>query len=205
MPVRPIEQARIVFAKHVNDVLVRVRSAHDRYLDRAGPVLSYLETRTKRGMVRDLIVDELRSWSDLAPGVQYFRSGNLTWFGFENNWIVRVKYVDDGFGVRVSPTEDSRAYNRNEIPESIAETLLDSAPATTLYLGWRTTENAPATPDVSLVCNNHLGELAWVWPLSGRGPHPELELPVPEQPAPAAVAGTRVRLKDSAKPIKKSG
>ncbi len=205
MPVRPISAAKPVFEKHVNGLLACVHAAYDRYLDGAGAILSAMETRTKRGMVRDLIVEELRSYADRTSGVHYFRNGNLKWLGFENNWIVRVKHIDDKFAVEPSPTRDSRAYDRNEIPDSIAETLMSSAPATTTYLGWLTTENAPATPQVSLICNNRHAEAAWVWPLSGDGPPPSLHLPVPSiiSPTPGS-GGTRIVVKESAKPSKQS-
>ncbi|MEQ9565546.1 MAG: hypothetical protein RLN85_07000, partial [Pseudomonadales bacterium] len=138
-----------------------------------------METRTKRGIVRDLIVEELRSWADRTDGVHFFKNGNLKWLGFESNWIVRVKHSNEKFAVEPSPTNDSRAYDRNEIPDSIAETLMKSTPATALYLGWQVTENAPTTPQVSLICNNQFAEADWVWPFSGEGPPPSLLLPMP--------------------------
>lgn len=84
--------------------------------------------------------------------------------------------MDDRFAVSVSPTEASQEYNRNETPDSVETSLVEGAPATLLYLGWRTTENAPLRPDVSFVCNNIHAEPAWIWPLRGIEPPPALEL-----------------------------
>jgi hypothetical protein len=76
-------------------------------------------------MISNLIVSKLRAWADSTSGVQFVKDGNLRWIGFKNNWIVRVKMLDDRNFVGVSPTDASDQYNRNTIPESIKTHLLE--------------------------------------------------------------------------------
>jgi len=195
MPVRPLSEAQQVIGPHTADIVSIVEQAHNEFIGVCGSILHALEQRTKAGLVRDLIVDRMRAWADRTAGVQFFREGNLCWVGFKNNWIARVKLLDDRFTVGVSPTEASAQYNRNNPPDSIEKTLLNEDAATLLYLGWRTTENAPLKPDVALVCNNGYGEPAWIWPLRGTEPPPGLELPIPDAPADQNDGDRRIRIK----------
>lgn len=199
MPVRPIDAAQAVIGPYVADIVAIVEASHREYIGTCGGILHALEQRTKAGLVRDLIVERLRAWADASDGVQFFREGNLSWVGFRNNWIARVKLLDDRFAVGVSPTEASDQYNRNNLPESIERALLEDEPATLLYLGWRTTENAPMRPDVAFVCNNQFGEPAWVWPLQGDEPPPGLELPAPITPDAPGEGERRIRVKTQKK------
>lgn len=185
MPVRPIEQAKADLERYVPALLEQVRLAYGRYMDRMGPALKSLETGTKRAAVRDFIVEQLWNWADQTEGVQAYKRGNLKWIGFENNWLVRVKHLNDADEVAVSPTEDSREYNCNQIPDSARDTLFkrdlfDEQAATALYFGWRTNENTPTVPEVSFVCNNSAGAVAWVWDLGGGTTQPYLALPEPD-------------------------
>lgn len=201
MPVRPINEAQTVIGPYVNDVVLIIGSAHSDYISVFGSHLHILEARTKASIVRDFIVDKLRKWADKTDGVQFFKNGNLCWFGFQNNWILRVKLLDDCFFVSVSPTEASQTYNRNEIPDNIRDSLLDEEEATFCYLGWRTTENAPLRPDVAIVCNNVFGEPAWIWPLNGEAPPPAMALPSPQVNGDGGDEGAkriRIKAKDKA-------
>lgn len=204
MPVRPIHEAKPIFEKHQESIVGLVNKAHRRLIEEAGPLLKSMSTRTRQGLIRDLIVENLKEWSDRTAGVQYQKSGNLEWFGFENNWVLRVKHVDADFSVEVSPTKDSRKYNRNEMPTSVSATLVEERPATALYLGWYVTQNSPVDPEVCLVCPNEKSEIAWVWPFSGEGPPPVLSLPHPELP-PGPPSGVRIKVKADKAANKKSG
>ncbi|MDB5652468.1 MAG: hypothetical protein JWQ94_81 [Tardiphaga sp.] len=196
MAVRPIFAAQHVIGPHAADIVAIVEDAHRQYIGTCREILHSLEQRTKAGLVRDLIVDRLRGWADATAGVQFFRQGNLSWIGFDSNWIARVKLLDDKFAVGVSPTEASDQYNRNNLPASIERTLLvEDDPATLLYLGWRVTENAPMKPDVAFVCNNEFGEPAWVWSLQGSEPTPGLALPEPVAPDVPGEGERRIRIK----------
>ena len=204
MPVRPLHEAQPIFEKHQGAIVDLVNKAHRRVLEGAGALLKSMSTRTRQGLIRDLIVENLKEWSELTPGVQYQKNGNLEWFGFDNNWVLRVKHVDADFGVEVSPTRDSRKYNKNEMPSSVAASLVEDRPATALYLGWYVTQNSPFDPEVCLVCPNENAEIAWVWPFSGEGPPPTLSLPVPEAPQ-GTPDGVRIKIKASKANRKKSG
>lgn len=201
MAVRPIAEAELVFKKHTDRIYVCVQEARSKYLEKFGSGLSHLETGTKRGMMRDLIVEELRTYAEETSGVQFFKSGNLKYFGFDNNWILRVKHIDEKFRVGVSRTIDSRSYNKNVIPEKIVGDIV-GAPPTALYLGWNTTDNAPLEPQVSLVCNNENGHAEWVIPIAGEGLPPALKFPAPES---GDTPGTRVRVRKTAKTTEKNG
>lgn len=199
MALRSISEAREVLSKHESDLLQLIHSAYAKYLDQMGPMLKVLETRTKRGAVRDFIIDEIWPWAEKTPNVQPFKRGNLKWIGFENNWIVRAKWLNESDGVGVSPTEASKAFDRNEIPAVIQRTLLNDEPATALYLGWRTNENTPTVPEISFVCNNSSAKPEWIWRLGGEvDPKPDLTLPLPEIGGPS-VSGVRIKVRDGRK------
>lgn len=201
MTVRPIAEAELVFKKHSDGIYACVQEAISKYIIKFGAGLSHLETGTKRGMVRDLIVEELQSYAEKTSGVQFFKKGNLKYFGFDNNWHLKVKHIDERFRVGVSPTRDSRSYNKNIIPEKIVGDIVGAEP-TALYLGWNTTDNAPLEPQVSLVCNNENGSVEWVIPIAGKGLPPALEFPAPET---GDAPGTRVRVRKTAKTTEKNG
>ncbi len=191
MPIRPLADAQKVFDPHAEKLIEVVETVYANILKTCASILHSLEDGTKAAMVSNLIVSELRAWADKTDGVEFLKQGNLRWLGFKNNWIVRVKMLNDRDVVGVSPTEASDQYNRNTIPDSIKTHLLDEDEATLLYLGWRTTENSPVIPEVSLVCNNSFGEPHWVWRLRGAPPPPMLELPIPDAPAGGVDDGQR--------------
>ena len=184
-------------------IVEHVNEAHLRVLREAGPLLKSMSSRTRQSLIRDLIFENLKGWADRTPGVQHQKKGNLEWFGFRNNWVIRVKHVDADYAVGVSPTHDSQEYNRNEMPDTVSATLVEHRPATALYLGWYVTQNSPFSPEVCLVCPNEHSEIAWVWPLSGEGPPPTLALPVPDAPQGPSI-GTRVKVKTGKTDRKKS-
>lgn len=198
MPVRPQEHARIDLERHVPEIVDVVNAARDRYLREGAPMLHSLVGRTKCSLMRDLVVDGMRRWANGARGVQYFRAGNLEWFGFDNDWIVRVKHVDHGFSADVSPTVASDLYDRNVVPASIATTLHTDADPTTLYLGLWEPDVAPDELHVALVCPDVGDVPAWVWPLIGDGLPDVLPLPLPAPVEPTAPA-VRVRLRRPAR------
>jgi len=204
MPVRPLDEAKPIFERHQDAIVDVVNTAHRRVIEGAGTLLKSMSTRTRQGLIRDLIVENLKEWSERTKGVQYQKKGNLEWFGFANNWVLRVKHVDSEFAVEVSPTQDSKKYNKNVMPASVAASLIEDQPATALYLGWYVTQNSPLIPEVCLVCPNEHAEIAWVWPFSGEGPAPTLRLPVPDAPQPPP-AGVRVKVKADKADRKKSG
>ncbi len=203
MPIRPIADAEVIFAPFIDSLIECVNDGYDEVYERCGGGLVLFETRTKRSMFRDAIIRQLRKWADDTPGVHFFERGQLKWVGFSNQWIVRVKSIDDRNSVAVSPTEASAAYDRNIVPDSIAETLHTDLPATMLYIGHRSNENAPTIPEISLICNNSRAQPEWIWPLTGNGPAPTLALPEPTTTPPVEDDGVRFRVKGSSSKTKK--
>ncbi len=201
MTVRPIAEAEKVFTKYSEGIFACVQEAISKYYLKFGKGLSHLETSTKRGMVRDLIVEELQTYAEKTSGVQFFKKGNLKFIGFDNSWYLRVKHINEKFRVGVSPTKDSRSYDRNIVPDKIAGNITGAAP-TALYLGWHTTDNAPLDPQVSLVCNNENGSVEWVIAIAGEGLPPVFELLTPET---SGEAGTRVRVRKTTKTTEING
>lgn len=199
MPIRSIAEARDVFVKYEADLLELSHAAYSKYLEKFGPMLSSLETSTKRKIVRDLLINEIWPWAEKTPRVQPFKRGNLKWIGFENNWVVKAKWLNDADGVGVSPTNASKQFDRNEIPEAIQKTLLEDIPATALYFGWRTNENTPTIPELSFVCNNSNSKPEWVWRLGDEhAPKPDVTLPLPGLDAPIS-SGIKIKVRDNRK------
>jgi hypothetical protein len=118
MPVRPLDQAQLSIGPYVDDIVQIVHESHSHFVSVCGSILHSLEAGTKASVMRDLIIVRLRAWCDDTLGVHFFRQGNLCWIGFKNNWIARVKLLDDRFGVGVSPTGASDQYNRMICPRA---------------------------------------------------------------------------------------
>lgn len=204
MAFRPKSDAETVFPKYFEGLTQCVEEAHTTFLDRHGSGLAALETATKRSMMRDIIVKNLRDLADGGDhvnGLHFFQRGSRSYIGIENDWVMRVKHVDHKYKVGVSPTQDSRSFNRNEVPDDISSEFGGKEP-TALYLGWRTNENSPTVPEVAIVCNNYAGEVAWFIPIIGEGLPPEFQLPLPET---GPMTGTVVKIKKTAKVANSDG
>lgn len=204
MAFRPKSDAETIFPKYFECLSRCVEEAHATYLDRHGSGLAGLEVATKRSMMRDIIVKNLRDLADGGDeknGMHFFQRGCLSYIGVENDWVIRVKHVDHKYKVGVSPTADSRSFNRNEVPDDVSSEFGGREP-TALYLGWRINENAPMAPEVALVCNNSAGEVAWLLPIVGDGLPPELMLPLPET---GPKTGTKVKIKKTIKVANSNG
>jgi hypothetical protein len=191
MPVRRQEEAEERLGRHFSAwagvVLDSVQEAHDRF----GAELHWMELWTQRGIVRDRIVANLIPVHDTTPGLHWWRDGNSTWFGAQNDFIIKPKKLDDHMRACVGDTQLSLEFNRNVPPPAL---LLDTAPATTLYLGYVPTVNRPLEPPVYLVCPSECGSKAeWVIPLAVMPPSGGVRLPVePLSPEPG---DDRVRIR----------
>ena len=204
MAPRSKTDAEAVFQKHYEGLASCVKEGHATYIDRHGSGLAALEAGTKRSMVRDYIVsrlEDLADGGDKSNGLHFVKKGCRSYLGVENKFVIRVKHVDHKFKVGVSPTNDSRCFNRNEVPDDISSEFGEEEP-TALYLGWWTNENAPMVPETALVCNNYAGEVAWVLPIIGDGLPPEFELPIPDI---GPKTGTVVKIKKTAKVANSDG
>jgi hypothetical protein len=200
MPIRPLADAQRDLEQYRDAIVDCVLKAHDAYLKMPG--LHRFSLGCKADMLSCLIRHHLCGWVDGEFGVNVIRRRNLEAFSLGNNWVMRVKKMDDLFHVGVSPTYSSDQYDHNEVPAYMAATLLDEERATLLYLGWQVMDNAPDRPQICLICNNGQAEVHWVWALAGTEPMPGLALPVPELPI-APKFAVHVRIKADA-PKKRS-
>lgn len=163
-------------------------------------LLPKLEPRTQASMIRDVAVRRMVELCDRIPGAHFIRCGQLGVVGLSNNWVVRLKRLSRAFKVAVSPTGASRAYDRNEAPPFLQGILLQAPPATCIYLGWIVPENTPNRIEKYLVCNSHVGEVAWVIPLDSFSPGPQEQLFGPvTQPPGGDPPPRRVRVKEGAR------
>jgi hypothetical protein len=192
------DDARRDFGPHFSALARVLDDSYDEFLEKTREFAHKLENGTKASIIRDFSVRRLREYCDSATGAHFFKKGNLSLIGFNNNWVVRIKQLRNGFKVAVSPTDSSRAYDRNELPTSMESLLPNVPPATCLYLGWTVPENAPSRVEKFLVCNNEFRELDWALPLDADGDMPPERLPLPEPPEPPAER-SRVRVKNEKK------
>ncbi|MBF0304444.1 MAG: hypothetical protein HQL41_02165 [Alphaproteobacteria bacterium] len=192
------DDARRDLGPHFPELARLLDEAYREFLEKTREFAHKLETGTKASIIRDLSLRRLREYCDTAPGAHFFKKGNLSLICFNNNWVLRIKQLRSGFKVAVSPTGSSKAYDRNELPTSMASLLPTEPPATCLYLGWAVPENAPSRIQKFVVCNNEFRELDWALPLDEDGPTPPERLPLPEPPEPPAERN-RVRVKEEKK------
>jgi hypothetical protein len=192
---RTIDDGRRELGPHLKALGELMDRAHEEFQRECRAVAHKLNARSRASIYRDLIVSNLREYCDNTPGATTHRKGQLMLVGIENNWLLRVKRLRQGFAVAVSPTQASRDYDANQIPASMQDMFPNNPPATCLYFGWSVAENAPDTISKFLVCNDENRELAWVLPLDDDASTPPLgTLDLPLQPV-APSSPKRVRVK----------
>ncbi len=194
MPVRSVDQFKADAAAHFAAIVAELDAAYSEFSEKLHDMAPRLEPGTKAGIVRDLAARRMREFCGRTKGAEFIRKGNLGVVGLENNWVLRLKKVANGFKVAVSPTGASQDYNRNEVPASLDGALLPEPPATCLYLGWAVPENAPHRIEKYVICDDGFGAVAWVLPLDEFSPPPAEQLPLgkPDEPDPGE---RRVRIK----------
>lgn len=198
MPIRTEDQAKVELEPHFMALRELVAEAHADFREQCRNIAHVLELGTRAAIYRDLIVRKLRAYCDVTTGAQFLRKDQLCLVGLENNWLVRVKRLRNGFAVGVSPTLASEQYDANELPDYAISLLPDAPAATLLYLGWAVPENAPGEIESYLVCNDGNRAVLWAIKLSDPAPSRGIQEPLPiddggnEEPR-------RVTLKGSAK------
>jgi hypothetical protein len=194
VPVRCQEDAERLLGEHFSpfaDIVHEVVAAFYRDL---GPYIHSFEIWTQRGIVRDLLKERMIAYCDANRGLDYVRRGNTTLFCGKNEFVWKIKKINDHFKIA---RNDSQAcfdfdHNRNtQLP------LLEDIDPTLLYLGWVPTENDPLNPPVYLVCNNERGEVEWAIRLYPSALPPAAAI-IPTEPS-APDAPSRVRAKRSAR------
>lgn len=196
---RSLDDAEADLSQFYQSFVDELDAAFAEFREETRRIAPRLHPRTQAEIIRDLTVRRMREWCDRTGGAEFIAKGQLGVIGLVNNWIVRVKKMNLGFKVAVSPTEASEAYDRNEVPASI-EGLFQQPPATCLYLAWFVPENAPTRIGKFLICNDERGSRSWVRALDdGSVPPPaELDLGHPPLPPPTPPAEPRrVRVRTS--------
>lgn len=192
---RTIEQAKSDLIKHIQPLAALMDEAHAEFQRECRGIAHKLDIRSRASIYRDLIVRSLRDYCDSTTNATPIRKGQLFLVGLENNWLLRVKRLRNGFGVAVSPTEASREYDANILPASISDLFPDHPPPTCVYFGWAVAENAPGVINKYLVCNFENRQLAWALPLDEGGEPPAQTQELPFGPAPDGNEPRRVRVK----------
>lgn len=199
VPLCTVEQAKAELGHHLNALGEIMDACHAEFMRECRNIAHKLDARSKASIYRDLIVRGLRAYCEDVTGATTHRKGQLTLIGLENNWLLRVKRLREGFAVAVSPTQASRDYDANKVPEAIAGLFPDSPPATCIYFGWSVSENAPGSINKFLVCNDENRRLAWALPLDDYGTPPSTVVDLPFTSPPTPQTPSRVRVKGAAK------
>lgn len=195
MTVRTLDQAKEDLALHLKPLGDLMDAAHAEFQRECRSIAHKLDARSRASIYRDLIVRNLREYCDEAAGATTLRKGQLTLIGLENNWLLRVKRLREGFAVAVSPTYASREYDANQVPASMIDLFPGSPGATCIYFGWSVAENAPGSISKFLVCNDENRRMAWALPLGDSESPPAITVDLPLEPVVPAAEPRRVRLK----------
>src|SRR5579872_6319089 len=181
-----MDEAEADLAVYYPSLVEELDAALAEFREETRRIAPRLHARTQAGIIRDLTVRRMREWCDRTQGATFISRGQLSVVGLQNNWVVRVKRVRGDFKVAVSRTQASEAYDRNEVPLSIASDFLEEPEATCLYLGWFIPENAPTRMGKFIICNDGAGYRSWVRALDDAppSPNPGLDLGYPQLPPP---------------------
>ncbi|WP_232631851.1 hypothetical protein [Methylobacterium sp. Leaf118] len=198
MPVRTLEQAQSDLALHLKPLSDLMDQAHAEFQRECRGIAHKLDARSRASVYRDLIVRNLREYCDDAKGATTHRKGQLMLVGINNKWLLRVKRLRKGFTVAVSPTDASREFDANHVPDAAADLFPDAPAATCIYFGWSVPENAPQTITKFLVCNDANRQVLWSLPLDSDTPPTVLET-LPLAPVGPAVPPSRIRVKAARK------
>jgi hypothetical protein len=197
LPIRTADQARGDLAHHLAPLGALMDAAHQEFQAECRKIAHKLDSSSRASIYRDLIVRNLRGYCEETTGATTHKKGQLTLVGLENNWLLRVKKLRQGFAVSVSPTNASREYDANQVPASHQGVLPQMPPATCLYFGWNVAENAPGSINKFLVCNDERRQLAWAIPLDDFGIPPATTQDLPLTPKAPTDEPRRVRVKAS--------
>jgi len=195
LPVRTLDQAKEDLAPHLTPLGDLMDAAHAEFQRECRGIAHKLDARSRASIYRDLIVRNLREYCDATTGATTHRKGQLTLIGLENNWLLRVKRLRQGFAVAVSPTNASREYDANQVPASIIDLFPGSPAATCIYFGWSVAENAPGSISKFLVCNDESRRMAWALPLGDSDSPPATTIDLPLEPVAPTAEPRRVRVK----------
>lgn len=194
MPDRCEEDAERLLGEHFAPFADMVHDAVAIFYQEFGPYIHSFETWTQRGIIRDLIKDQMIDYCGSHSGLDYIRKGNITLFGGKNAFVWKVKKINDHLRIALNDTQACFDFNTNN-PAQIP--LFEDLHPTLLYLGWVPTENDPLHPPVYLVCNDERGKVKWARRLHPSPPPPVAEIEPTDPTAPAAPS--RVRVKSSAR------
>jgi hypothetical protein len=196
--VRTMDQAKEDLALHLKPLGALMDAAHAEFQNECRSIAHKLDARSRASIYRDLIIRNLREYCDETPGATTHRKGQLTLVGLENNWLLRVKRLRQGFAVAVSPTHASRDYDANQVPASMIDLFPADVGATCIYFGWSVAENAPGSISKFLVCNDENRQMAWALPLDESDSPPPAVVDLPLEPS-APSEPPRVRVKGAPK------
>ncbi|MER9890031.1 hypothetical protein NKJ48_31095 [Mesorhizobium sp. M0114] len=191
MPIRTAEDAVTDLRTHLQPLAALMDAAHEEFQRECRMIAHKLDARSRASIYRDLIVRNLREYCDVTAKATTVRKGQLLLVGLENNWILRVKRLRDGYSVAVSPTAASR------LPASVVDLFPDSPAPTCVYFGWSVAENAPGLISKYLVCNDEARRFAWAVPLDRTGTSPTVTEQLPLIPLAPTGEARRVRVKRS--------
>jgi hypothetical protein len=194
LPIRSEADAKKVLGQHFAGLAEVGREAHSYYLSECRTIAPIMEPRTKASLIRDIMVRKLRDYCDKTDGAHLHRKHQLTLVGLESCYVLRVKRLAAGFAVGVSPTQASKQYDANELPDYANELFEDAPEATLLYLGWSVPENSPNEFKLYLICNNSRRQVLWAIALDD-GQDDGRRVPVPLPLEDDDRVGIRVRVK----------
>jgi hypothetical protein len=194
MAVRCAEDAERLLGEHFTAFADMVHEVVATFYNELGPYVHSFELWTQRGIIRDFIKERMIAYYDEHKGLDYVRKRNATLFGGHNEFIWKIKKLNDHFHVARNDTQSSFDFDRNN-SEQIP--LFEDLDPTLTYLGWVPTEDDPLHPSVYLICNDERGRVKWAIRLHPTPPAPAIEMHPTEPSAPAAPS--RVRAKRSAR------
>lgn len=194
MPDRCAEDAERLLGEHFSPFADMVHDVVAMFYQELAPFIHSFETWTQRGIIRDLIKEQMIVYCDTHPGLDYIRKRGITLFGGRNEFVWKIKKINDHLRIARNNTQACFNFDTNN-PEQIP--LFEDLDPTLVYLGWVPTENDPLHPPVYLVCNDGGGKVKWAIRLHPSPPSPtaEIEPAGPTAPAPPS----RVRVKPNAR------
>lgn len=175
MSVRCHDDGVETFGPHLANIASLTHAAIQEFYGKYGQDLHELEGWTKASIIRDKIVTRMNRYCAESPGLQPIRKGNASYFGFHSKYLVKVKRLGPNFSVNLPATMSSTLFDSQEIPIEQGE-LLDASEATTVYVGYVPSENAPLNPPVFVVCKNKQRAVEWVIECEAPLPPPVEEL-----------------------------
>src|SRR3954447_13712043 len=113
MSIRCAEDAEKLLGEHFAPFADMVHEVVEAFYRDLGPFIHSFELWTQRGIIRDLIKERMIAYCEERAGLDYIRKRGATLFGGHNEFVWKIKKLNDRFRAARNDTQACLDFERN--------------------------------------------------------------------------------------------